>query len=98
MAIIRSGKIVTLKSIQELKKKRPRRLIVEFKNVELFNPRQIPGLQFLEQKANRFFYRIEGKIRPVLVSLSQFEIEDIVFPEPELEDVFLAYYAGRKND
>lgn len=98
VAIIRNGHIVALESIEALKENRPRRLILEFKNIEQIDPRQIPGLGFLEQRGNRYFYYIKGEIRSVLTSLSQMKIEDIIFPEPELEDVFLTYYSEKKND
>ncbi len=97
VAIIRNGKIVALESIQELKAKRLRRLVIEFKTTDGFNPREIPGLQFLEQQADRFIYYIEGELRSVLAMLSQLEIADLVFPEPELENIFLAYYAENQD-
>jgi hypothetical protein len=35
---------------------------------------------------------IRGELGPVLRALAGAEVEDLVFPEAQLEDVFLGYY------
>jgi hypothetical protein len=35
---------------------------------------------------------VRGDINPLLRKLAQVDIDEIVFPEPELEDIFLSYY------
>ena len=37
-------------------------------------------------------YLVEGAIRAVLRALAEMPVQDVVFPEPDLEDVFMAYY------
>lgn len=97
VAIIRKGKIVALEAIQKLKKKRPRRLIVIFNNQIEHKPPAIPATRILEWSGNRCVYLVEGHIPQLLRALVSLPIEDITFPEPDLEDIFLAYYTEEKN-
>jgi len=96
VAIIRDGKIVALEEIEKLKQKRPRRLIVTLKN-KIENPPLLPEARLLECIENRYSYFVEGNISELLQSLIKLPIEDIVFPEPNLEDIFLDYYSGSEN-
>ena len=93
VAIIRQGKIVALESIEKLKHKRPRRLIIELENKAKENPLNLPKLRLLEHSENRYVYLVEGEIPSLLNKLRELPIKDIIFPEPDLEDIFLAYYA-----
>lgn len=96
IAIIRQGKIVTLESIEKLKHKRPRRLIIELKNKATENPINLPKLRLLKHSGNRYVYLVDGEIPLLLNKLKELSIKDIIFPEPDLEDIFLAYYAENK--
>ncbi len=93
VAIIRQGKIVALETIQKLKQKRPRRLIIIFKEPIADKPTAIAETRLLEWSGNRCVYLVEGSIPKLLRALARLPIEDITFPEPDLEDIFLAYYA-----
>jgi ABC-2 type transport system ATP-binding protein len=97
VAIIRKGKIVALEEIEKLKRKRPRRLIIMFKKDIDENPPIIPETRLLECHDKQCIYFIEGQISKLLPALINLPIEDIVFPEPDLEEFFLDYYAERKN-
>lgn len=91
VAIIREGSIVTVETIENLKKKRPRRLILTMPTNEA-EPPTLPGTKLIEQTDNKYTYLIDGDLRSVLQALAQISIEDILLPEPDLEDIFLTYY------
>jgi ABC-2 type transport system ATP-binding protein len=91
VAIIREGSIVTVETIENLKKKRPRRLILTMPTNEA-EPPTLPGTKLIEQTDNKFTYLIDGDLRSVLQALAQISVEDILLPEPDLEDIFLTYY------
>ena len=97
VAIIRQGKIVALEAIQKLKQKRPRRLIIIFKQTIEDKPPVIPETRLLEWSGNHCVYLVEGSIPKLLRAPVRLPIEDITFPEPDLEDIFLAYYAGAEH-
>ena len=98
VAIIRQGKIAALESIEKLKHKRPRRLIIELENKSKENPLNFPKLRLLEHSGNRYVYLVEEEIPSLLNKLRELPIKDIIFPELDLEDIFLAYYAEKEND
>lgn len=92
VAIIREGNLVALETIENLKKKRPRRLILTTPIKKYSEPPILPGTRLVEQADNRYTYLIDGEIHHVIQSLAKLTIEDILFPEPDLEDIFLTYY------
>ena len=46
----------------------------------------------MDQNDLRYEYIVAGDIQTLLQRLSTLPIEDITFPEPNLEEVFMAYY------
>lgn len=99
VAIIRQGKLVAVESLQNLRMKRRRRLIVEFKDLSAEQlPPQLPELRLLTQKNGRCEYVLEGDWQRALKALAELPLTDLVIPEPELEDIFLAYYQESRHD
>jgi len=92
VAIIKDGQLVALESIDELRKKRPRRLHVIWSEKYGDKPPILEGTKILENSENQATYLVEGNIREILKSLAELPVKDIIFPEPDLEDIFLAYY------
>jgi hypothetical protein len=41
---------------------------------------------------------VRGDINPVIRTLARYDVEDLTFSEPNLEDVFLHYYQGTIED
>ncbi|MBN2087996.1 ABC transporter ATP-binding protein [candidate division KSB1 bacterium] len=97
VAIIRSGKIVVQESIQVLKQKHPRRLKLILKNEEKIVPPTLPNSRLTNQNGCEFNYIISGDVHEVLKKVMEVPVTDIVFPEPDLEDIFLEYYAEETN-
>ncbi len=91
VAIIRDGKLVALESLEALKERCPRRLIVRLRDGE--DPPAFPGTRLLRRDAGRHVYLVEGALSPVLGAVARAAVQDVVLPEPDLEDVFMAYYA-----
>lgn len=98
VAIIRDGQLVTLETIANLKKMRPRRLIVSLSKSESAKPPVLPGSRLIESDSNKFTYFIDGNIKPVLKVLAELPILDITFPEPDLEDIFLTFYDQKHGE
>lgn len=92
VAIIRTGKMVIAASLEFLKQKRPRRLILELEPFDSVQPPDLPGARLLQSRDGRHTYLVEASIQPVLQALATLPVRDLVFPEPDLEDVFMAYY------
>jgi ABC-2 type transport system ATP-binding protein len=96
VAIIRKGNIVALESIKKLREKRPRRLIIELKNEVTENPLKLAGVKLLSNSNSRFEYIVEGELEGLIKKIQTLPIKNIIFPEPDLEDIFLDYYAEKK--
>lgn len=98
VAIIRQGKIVASEEIEKLKQNRPRRLIITFKKDVDGIPPALPATRLLDCHEKQCIYLVEGEISKLLPALINLPIEDLVFPEPDLEDIFLDFYAEKKHD
>lgn len=90
IAIIREGELVALETLEGLKKKKLKRL--QFTLSRPVPGLDLPGANLVDQKDLSYEYLVEGDIQTLLQSLSTLPIEDLTFPEPDLEEVFMAYY------
>jgi ABC-2 type transport system ATP-binding protein len=64
---------------------------VRFRN-EIPALADVPGVSRSELQGRETVLWVRGDINPLLRKLAQVDIDEIVFPEPELEDIFLSYY------
>jgi ABC-2 type transport system ATP-binding protein len=96
VAIVRDGKLVALETLENLKKKRYRRLILRL--TQPVKDLKIPGAQLQQQKGLQYNFLIKCDIDTLIKSLSNLPVEDFVFPEPDLEEVFMYFYRGLDHD
>ncbi len=96
VAIIRAGELVALETLEALKKKRYRRLHLtlreEVENVAL------PEAELLSQIGRVYNFLVKGNVENLLWALARLPVEDLVFPEPELEEVFMTYYRRDRDE
>jgi len=90
IAIIRDGKLVALETLESLTKKKIRRL--KFILKEPADELKLSGANLVKQNGLYYEYLVEGDMKPLLQKLSSLSIDDLIFPEPDLEEVFMAYY------
>lgn len=95
VAIIRSGELVALETLAGLKKKRLRRLEITLQHE--VPDISLPGARLISHKDLHYKFLVEGEIQPLLGQLSELPVENLVFPEPDLEEVFMAYYHREDN-
>jgi len=96
IAIIRDAELVALEDINDLRKKRFRKLIIELdKQVENLT---IPGTKLVKTDGLKYEFIMETEIRQVMKSVVQLPVTDIIVPEATLEEIFLYFYKGRHND
>ena len=94
IAIIREGELVALETLEGLKKKKLKRL--HFTLSKPVAGLDLPGANMVNQKDLSYEYLVEGDIQTLLQRLSKLPIEDLTLPEPDLEEVFMAYYRKKK--
>jgi ABC-2 type transport system ATP-binding protein len=91
VAILRRGEIVALETIDTLRDMVVRKLTVKFRS-EAPLLTDLPGVSRSERNGQQAVLWVRGDLNPLLRWLAAAEVEDMVFPEPQLEDIFLSYY------
>lgn len=91
VAILRAGELVALETIAKLREKMVRRMTLRFSSAppELG---QVPGVVSCTAQGREVTLFMQGDINALLQQLAQYHVEHLVFPEPELEDIFAHYY------
>jgi ABC-2 type transport system ATP-binding protein len=94
VAILRAGELIALESIAKLREKMVRRMTIRFAGTapQLGN---LPGVVRVETRDNKLTLFVRGDINPLVRQLANHQLEHLVFPEPELEDIFAHYYNHR---
>ena len=93
VAIIRSGRLAVVEEIHTLKAKAVRRMEVSFATeppTEAFEG--VPGIRELDSTGRVIRLTVDGSIDAVIKAIARFEVLDLVSEEPDLEEIFLAYY------
>ena len=52
----------------------------------------VPGVTRSQIIGNEATLWIRGDVNPILRTIAQAEVESFIFPEPQLEDIFLSHY------
>lgn len=106
VAILRKGEIVALETIGRLRERVVRKMTVRFAD-PLTAPvpgeredffRKLPGVARCEGRDREMTLWVQGDLNPVLRALAQSRVEDVIFPEAQLEDIFLGYYQAARGD
>jgi ABC-2 type transport system ATP-binding protein len=92
VAIIRDGRLVTVEQVETLKANRVREMTVTFREPIDIQAFQSEGLVILERSERRIRASIRGDINPLIRTLARYQVQDLTFSEPGLEDIFLHYY------
>jgi ABC-2 type transport system ATP-binding protein len=91
VAIIREGAIVALETIEHLRGNVVRKLKARFRGA-IPDFSGVPGISKSERHDREVALWIRGDPGPILKAIAAADVQDLVFPEPELEDIFLGYY------
>ena len=92
VAILRKGEVVALETIEALREKVVRKMTVRFAGAVPTDLGAVPGVERTEAKGEELELWVRGDVNPVLRMLATRQVEDVVFPEAQLEDIFMAYY------
>ena len=96
VAIVRAGKIVALETIEKLRANVVRRLRVRFRGSVPDGLTRLPEVTRAQLDGSTAHLWVRGDLNPLIRLLSSARVQELVFPEPELEDIFLSYY-GREQ-
>jgi ABC-2 type transport system ATP-binding protein len=98
VGIIRDGRLVAIEDVAALHERAVRHVVVRFASPPPAGAfADVPGVRESSRDGTELRLVVEGALDPVVKALARYEVVDLVSHEPDLEDVFLAYY-GREAD
>lgn len=92
VAILKQGKLIALKSVEELSQAKTREVEIFFKGPYKLGDFKLPGVELKHQAEKYLQLALTGEINPILKILGGYDVQDVHFNEPNLEEVFLKYY------
>ena len=98
VAVIRDGRIVTVDEISALREKMVRRLEVTFAEPVAAGRLEVPGAEVVSADGRRVTMTVTGGLDGLIKRIAQFEIVDLEFDRPSLEQTFLELYAGEESE
>ena len=93
VAFIKEGKIIKTEKMSTLQENSYKRFSIEAKsgiNRETFN---MNGVSSFEVKNNTANFIFKGNINSIMKKISEIELRNISIEEPDLEEIFMHYYA-----
>jgi ABC-2 type transport system ATP-binding protein len=93
VAFIKEGRIIKLEKMSTLQENSYKRISIETRtriNKEAFN---INGVSNFEVKGNNAKFIFKGNINTIMKKISEIELRNISIDEPDLEEIFMHYYA-----
>jgi ABC-2 type transport system ATP-binding protein len=94
VGLVRNGKLIAQESISDLKRKMVRNMEIRFAQTINISDFQIEGIKIIEYKDNHLFLSITSGLNELLQCISKYKVDNMVFPEPTLEDTFFTYYSN----
>jgi ABC-2 type transport system ATP-binding protein len=94
VAVVRAGRLVALADIDDLRASVARRMVVRFHGEVPGAELAVPGVTLLEQDGDRAVLSVSGPLDPLLAVLARHRVRHLSFPEPDLEEAFVQYYAA----
>jgi len=93
VAIIKDGRIVKLEKMSALKENNYKKIKIEADAAPGKEYFDMDGVSNLEIRENVISFLFRGDINPVVKKISGMEIANIWIEEPDLEEIFMHYYA-----
>ena len=96
VGVIRDGELVAVETIERLRERAGRVVIVEFANgVSADELRSIASVRAVERgRGGAYHLQVAGSIDPVIKALARHTVSRLEVEEAPLEEVFLRFYAG----
>jgi ABC-2 type transport system ATP-binding protein len=92
VAVIRDGHLVVAESVATLRRSIVRRMSVRFAGPVPMAELELPGIKVMEHSPEQVVLRVGGPLTPLLRVLARHPVEDLVFPEPSLDEAFAHLY------
>lgn len=98
VAFVRSGKIISIKTLTEIKADSPKTVTVHSDDKTLFHKlKNLKQVKAAKSSAKTLHFTYSGDINLLMNILAKHNIQDVTIEEVSLEDTFLEFYVGGKN-
>jgi ABC-2 type transport system ATP-binding protein len=92
VGIVRRGDLVAVETIEELRRKNLRRVVLGFRNDRDLEAFQLEDAAVEERDAARLVLTYQGSPEALLQALQGIELDELIIAPPSLEDFFLQYF------
>jgi ABC-2 type transport system ATP-binding protein len=96
VGIVKDGTLVAVESVENLKHKKVRHMEIIFSRDVEASELAVPGVEITSLAEKHAELRVSGNISSLLQKLADLPVEDMSFPEANLEDSFMAFYGDGK--
>lgn len=93
IAFIKDGKLIKLEKLSSLQENNYKRIQLETRQFMDIASLQIPGINDLKVNGNTAAFIFKGNMNDILRKLTEFDLKNLSILEPDLEEIFLHYYA-----
>lgn len=91
VGVIRDGQIVTMGTVEELKKRRVKYVTCEFAG-EAPDLSGLPGVSGYQAQGRRARFALSGSLDALVAALARYPLADLTLTDPPLEEVFRSFY------
>jgi len=93
VGIVRDGILVDTRGIEELKQKKVRHMDVRFRErVDAAGFEALPQVTAVQAFDRQMRITVQGDVDALVKQLARYEVEDLTFTQPSLEDFFMGFY------
>jgi ABC-2 type transport system ATP-binding protein len=93
VAFIKEGRIIKTEKMSTLQENSYKRFSIEAKSAVDQSAFDIKGVNSLEIKNNTVSFIYKGNLNTIMKKVSELELRNISIEEPDLEEIFMHYYA-----
>ncbi|MEA4934499.1 MAG: ABC transporter ATP-binding protein [Lawsonibacter sp.] len=93
VALIKEGKIIKMEKMSALQENSYKRFIIETKAAAPADAFKLDGVSDFEVNGNEIKFIYRGNINAIMKKVAETELRNISIEEPDLEEIFLHYYA-----
>ena len=97
-AIIKEGHLVAVEDMKTLSGAKHKSYIITFLTEEMAECFSKEGFEVKERVKNQITLSVKGKIMPLIHTLDKYEVTSLDINTQTLEELFMHYYGGEKND
>jgi ABC-2 type transport system ATP-binding protein len=97
IGVVRDGHMVTVGTVDELKRKTPRHVRIEFSQPVPADLPAIPGVTVSSGTPTVRMFEVHGPLGPLLQALAAFPIHDVEEEPFRLEDYIVKFYSSRES-